>query len=247
MEIKEIESIIEGILFASGAPVETQRIARALEMDEGTVLSVVRHMCDTYNFNRAGLKIVELDGKFQLCTRPEYSEYIKRALDNRREYTLSAASLEVLAIIAYNQPVTRAMIEQIRGVDSSGVVNTLLDKGFIEDAGSLEIPGRPRLYATTSDFLLCFGISSVSELPPLEAGLAEYAQERLAGMGPEVSGEPEPEYSEAADDDGADDAEDRPPPVAVLPGQETFDVVLATPAAVSAGREGDGMEADGDA
>ncbi len=168
MELPEVKAVIEGILFAAGAPVSLQRMAAAMDLPEETVQSVLRHMMDEYNFERRGIKLLRLENAYQLCSRPEYADYIRKALDVRREPVLSPAAMEVLSIVAYNQPVTRGVIEQLRGVDSSGVLGSLIEKGLIEERGTLDMPGRPRLYGVTSDFLRCFSLSSIDDLPELE-------------------------------------------------------------------------------
>ena len=167
MDMKQTEGAIEAILFAAGDPIELARIAQALALDEKTCETILAKMIDEFSFDRRGVKILRLGSCYQLCTRPEYAEYVKTALDNRREATLSCASLEGLAIVAYNQPVTRGYIEQLRGVDSASTVATLLERELIEERGRLDMPGHPKLYGTTSTFLRCFGISSLEELPGL--------------------------------------------------------------------------------
>ncbi|XOQ48978.1 MAG: SMC-Scp complex subunit ScpB [Eubacteriales bacterium] len=168
MEIKKIQGAIEAILFSSGDPVSIDRIADALELDKPTALKMVKNLMDEFNREEAGIRIVQLDEQFQMCSNPQYTPFVRRVLDMRRNTPLSQASLEVLAIVAYNQPVTKAFIEQIRGVDCSGVLGSLTAKGLIEERGRLELPGRPLLYGTTPNFLRCLNVSSLSELPPLE-------------------------------------------------------------------------------
>ena len=167
MEVAQMETILESILFAAGEPLELSRLSEALEVDDKACESILAHMTDVYNAEKRGLQILRLGECYQLATRSEYADYIRKALDNRRESPLSGASLEVLAIVAYNHPTTKGYIEQIRGVDSSSSVNTLVDKGLLEDCGKLDVPGHPRLYRTTTTFLRCFGLSSLEELPPL--------------------------------------------------------------------------------
>ncbi len=169
MENKEIECIIEGILFASGEPVSINRIALVLDLLPEEVEERARTMADKYNFDRRGISLVILGDKLQLCTRGEYAGYIRKALETRKPPTLSQASLEVLAIVAYRQPVTRAYVEQVRGVDSSGTMSMLAEKGLIEECGRLEVPGRPMLFRTTPNFLRSFGLENISQLPDLEA------------------------------------------------------------------------------
>jgi segregation and condensation protein B len=167
MEIKKLKGAIAAILFSSGDSVSISRIAEALELDILTVSKMLLNLMDEFNIEDAGVRIVKLDDSYQMCTNPEYAGFVRNILDIRRNTPLSQAGMEVLAIVAYNQPVTKAFIEQIRGVDCSGVLGSLTVKGLIEERGRLELPGRPLLYGTTPDFLRCLSISSLSELPPL--------------------------------------------------------------------------------
>lgn len=167
MEIKEYKNAIEAVLFANGDPVEAERLAEILEVDEETVHRFAEDLMSEINTRAGGIMMIRLDNQYQLCTRQEYAAYIRRALDIRRNTPLSQAAMEVLAIIAYNQPVTKAFVEQVRGVDCSAVIQGLQQKNLIEEQGRLELPGRPLLYGTTPVFLRCFGISKLSELPPL--------------------------------------------------------------------------------
>jgi len=167
MEIRDIEGAIEGILFASGEPVSIDRIAAVLALDAETVRDVAARMTDAYNTGRRGIRLLRLENALQLCSAPEYADYIRLALETRKPPQLTAPAMEVLAIIAYYQPVTRVYVEQVRGVDSSYTVGLLLDRGLIEACGRLAVPGRPVLYRTTDAFLRVFGISDLSELPKL--------------------------------------------------------------------------------
>ena len=169
MEMKEIESAVEGILFASGEPVQTDRICVALEMDRPTVELVLQHLQDYYSYERRGVRLLRMEDSWQLCSAPEYAEYIRRALEQRKPPKLSQPALEVLTIIAYYQPTTRAYIDQVRGVDSSYTVGLLLERGLIEECGRLQVPGRPRLYRTTKKFLRDFHLGSLQELPEMPA------------------------------------------------------------------------------
>lgn len=173
MEIKDIESAVEGILFAAGNPVPVDKLSAILEIDKQFLLSVLDDLADYYKFNRRGIRLIRLDDAYQLTTAAEHAEYVKQILDIRRQPLISKAALEVLSIVAYYQPTTRAYIEQIRGVDSSGTLGTLLERSLIEEAGYLDVPGRPKLYSTTPAFLRAFGISSIDELPQIN----EYDEE----------------------------------------------------------------------
>ena len=176
MELKEIESAIEGILFAAGEPVGVERICLALEIDRATADAVCQRLADAYSYERRGIRLVKLDSSYQLCSAPEFASYIRRAFESRRPARLSQPALEVLAIIAYYQPVTRAYVDQIRGVDSSYTVGLLLERELIEECGRLAVPGRPIQYRTTQNFLRSFGLSSLEELPELPDSSPENGQ-----------------------------------------------------------------------
>jgi segregation and condensation protein B len=167
VEAFEIESVIESILFASGEPVPTERIAAVLGVSDFDVESAANRLRDKYSFEKRGIRLVKMDNTLQLCSSPENADYIRLTLETRKPPQLSQQALEVLAIVAYFQPVTRAYIEQIRGVDSSYTISLLLDRGIIESAGRLAVPGRPILYKTTTVFLRTFGIESLHDLPEL--------------------------------------------------------------------------------
>lgn len=167
MSSDNLVSAIEAILFASGEPVDIGRLAEALAVDKAYVITLAQELSQRYEEKDSALQVIRLDDKFQICTKSEYSGYIRRALDIRRNMPLSQAAMEVLAVISYNQPVTKAFVEKVRGVDCTGVLQSLCQKGLIEEKGRLELPGRPLLYGTTDNFLRCFGISSLDELPEL--------------------------------------------------------------------------------
>ncbi len=167
MEVKEYKNAIEAILFAHGDPIAAERLAEILEIDEETVHRFAEDLMSEINTRDGGVAMIRLDDQYQLCTRKEYATHVRSALDIRRNTPLSQAAMEVLAIIAYNQPVTKAFVEQVRGVDCAAVIQGLQQKNLIEEQGRLELPGRPLLYGTTPVFLRCFGISKLSELPPL--------------------------------------------------------------------------------
>ena len=165
MTLKEMIPAFEAVLFAAGEPVEIEKFCTVFEVDTETVESVMDMLSDRLEDSKSSVKVVRLDFSYQLCTRKEYADNIRAVLDLRRKAPLSQAALEVLAVIAYNQPVTKAYVEQVRGVDCSGVVSTLVEKGLLEEKGRLELPGRPLLYGTTQNFLRCFGLKSLDELP----------------------------------------------------------------------------------
>ena len=167
MELKKLQGAIEAILFASGEPVSLDRITEALELDKLTASKLLQKLMAEYNRPDRGVRILHLEDSYQMCTNSQYGGKVRAALEIRRNAPLSQAAMEVLAVIAYNQPVTKAFVEQVRGVDCSGVIGSLMTKGLIEERGRLELPGRPLLYGTTVNFLRCFGLSSPEELPPL--------------------------------------------------------------------------------
>ena len=162
-----IKAAIEAILFANGSSVETKRIAQALEITESQAEEHISALIDDYNSANRGITIIKLDDAYQMVSCKEYAPQIRTVMDLRRNTPLSQAALEVLAVVAYNQPVTKAFVEQVRGVDCSGVIGSLTAKGLVEEKGRLELPGRPLLYGTTENFLRCFNINSLEELPPL--------------------------------------------------------------------------------
>ncbi len=167
MEIKELISAVEAILFACGEPVAVDRLAEVLETDEQTVHYVCRELGESLHDSERGITLVKVDDKYQLCTVDKFAPLIRAMLDIRRNTPLSPAAMETLAVVAYNEPVTKNFIERVRGVDCSGVVSSLVVKGLIEECGRLEVPGRPMLYKTTLQFLRCFGLESLDNLPAL--------------------------------------------------------------------------------
>ncbi len=167
MNNKELTRAFEAVLFASGEPISIDRLAQTFEIKPEKVVEIMNCLEKIYREKETGLVIVRLENTYQMATNEAYAPYIKKAFDIRRRTPLSNAALEVLAVVAYNQPVTKAFIEQVRGVDCSGVVSTLVEKGLIEERGRLELPGKPLLYGTTKNFLRCFSISDLSQLPPL--------------------------------------------------------------------------------
>lgn len=168
LELNELQHIIEAILFAAGDPMPASRMAEVAACDVDEVHKAAASLMDAYSFDRRGIRIVKLEESYQMCSSGEYSAYVTRALETRKPPKLSASQLETLTVIAYYQPATKAYIEQIRGVDSSYSVGALLNKKLIEECGRLNVPGRPILYRTTSDFLRTFGIESIQELPEIE-------------------------------------------------------------------------------
>ena len=177
----------EGILFASGEPVHISRLCMALDTDRPRAEEALQRLGDYYAFERRGIRLVRMEDNYQLCSSPDYAEIVRKAFEIRKTAKLSQPALEVLAIIAYYQPVTRAQVDQIRGVDSAYTGGLLLERNRIEECGRLQVPGRPRLYRTTQTFLRSFHISSLEELPPLP-GVEEGGQIRMTDEEPEAAG-----------------------------------------------------------
>jgi len=224
--MKELEARLEAVLFAAGDAVSVERLSKALGVKSGLVYEAAESLSNHYDFERRGIVLVRMEDKLQLASRPDYAEDIRRATESRRPPALGPAALEVLTIVAYRQPVTRAFVEQLRGVDSGATVTSLADKGLIEESGRLDVPGRPILYRTTDAFLRAFSITSLSELPALPALQTENEQLTLddlaeraetandeakngeapkadeAAEAPETGGIPEDESGEAS---GADE------------------------------------------
>ncbi|MBQ6250782.1 SMC-Scp complex subunit ScpB [Ruminococcus sp.] len=167
MEIKDKLGALEAILFASGEPIEIYRLSEASGVDAGTLPSMIRLLNERYEDCGSGICIKKLDSSFQMCTREEFAPQVRAALETKRTAPLSNAAMEALTIIAYNQPVSKGFVENVRGIDSSSVINNLVEKGLVEEAGRLDVPGKPIVYRTTAVFLRSFGLSSVADLPPL--------------------------------------------------------------------------------
>lgn len=160
-------SSLEAMLFAAGDPVEAGKLADVLELDIETVEKLLGTLGAQYDERSSGLMLIRIDNKYQLCTREVFSENVRKLMEIRKNAPLSNAAFEVLAIIAYNKTVTRSFIEQVRGVDCSGPVSSLVQKGLIEEKGRLDLPGRPLIYGTTDRFLRCFSLNSLDDLPEL--------------------------------------------------------------------------------
>lgn len=168
MKFSEGMAAVEAVLFACGEPVEADKLAAAVEIEVTTVTRIVDRLNDRYKETGSAFTIGKLGESYQMMTRPEFSRFIKSAMETRKQAPLTAAALECLAIVAYNQPVTRAFVDQVRGVDSSGVMRSLVERNLLEEHGRLtDIPGRPIAYKTTDNFLRCFGLSGIDGLPPI--------------------------------------------------------------------------------
>lgn len=186
MDLRKKEAAVEAVIFASGEPIGLSRIAEAVGIDEDNCEFLIKNISERYADPCCGLEVVCLDGNYQICSKSEFYEEIKTALKLRSNAVLSDVAMEALAIIAYNQPVTRSFLEDVRGVDCSYIVGSLCEKRLIEEKGRLDIPGRPLLYGTTDNFLRCFNISSLDELPklprledelPEQMTIAEYTEQ----------------------------------------------------------------------
>lgn len=188
---------LEAMLFAHAEPVETERLADALRLSARDTEELLHGLQQRYDEQESGLVILHFEpDRWQMTTRPYYGEVVKRVLDTRRNAPLSPAALEVLAVIAYNQPVSRSFIEQVRGVDSSSTVTKLLEKGLIEEAGRLDLPGRPVAFQTTDTFLRVFGLGGLKDLPPLHDEVAEDAAAGDVQEAPMADGEEQAEQLE---------------------------------------------------
>lgn len=168
MELNDLMRAIEAILFAAGERVEIGRLAQTLEVDPKDIIQATDTLADQLAYDRRGIRILRLETGYQMVSSGEMADYITKALETRKPPKLSSSQLETLTIVAYYQPATKAMVEQIRGADSSYSVAALLNKKLIEEAGRLNVPGRPIQYKTTPDFLRTFGLSSLEELPPID-------------------------------------------------------------------------------
>ena len=177
MEIEKLQSAIEAILFAIGDSVEIEKRASAIEHDEETTKKLIHNMMDKYEAQDRGIRIIELDNAYQLCTKKEMYEYLIRVAKQPKRYVLTDVLLETLSIVAYKQPVTKLEIEKIRGVKSDHAVNKLVEYGLVEETGRLDAPGRPLLFGTTEEFLRRFSVHSLDELPVLDQEQIEHFKE----------------------------------------------------------------------
>ena len=197
MKFSERMAAVEAVLFACGEPIEADKLAAAVEMEESEIERIVERLNGRYAEQGSAVTIGKLDGSFQMMTKPEYSRYIKTAMETRRQAPLSPAALEVLAIVAYNQPVTRGFVDQVRGVDSGGVVRSLVERDLLEEHGRLnDVPGRPIAYRTTDNFLRCFKLNSLDDLPPIPGSsdqitIEEYEEGYEDNSAADPSGEPD--------------------------------------------------------
>lgn len=167
MNIREKLPVLEAVLFAGGEPVELDKICLSMEVSEDEALELISMLKEKYSSEDSGIELLQLNSSFQLAAKKAYAPYIKTALEIKKNTALSPAAMEVLAVVAYNQPVTKSFVEHVRGVDSSGVVNSLVEKGLLAEAGRLDLPGRPIAYKTTDNFLRSFQLTGLGDLPPV--------------------------------------------------------------------------------
>ncbi len=196
MDIREMEAVIEGLLFAAGDPVSLEKLAEILELDKKTTRLILSNMTVSMQNSKRGILLREIDGSYQLSSRPEHYEYIRKLIEPRQKQALSQAAFETLSIVAYNQPVTRARIETIRGVNSDSAITRLIDRNLIKDAGRMDTPGKPILYETTEEFLRSFGFRSVKDLPVIEMENLMIDEDQISDAQPEKA-----QYSEALPQD----------------------------------------------
>ena len=196
MEANELQCALEAVLFAAGEPVAVDKLCQVLEVPEQVLHEAAQALAGEYDYSRRGIKLVRLEDRYQLCSRADYAPWVRRTLETRRAPTLSAAALEVLAIAAYRQPVTRVYIEQVRGVDCAAVIHNLVEKELLEEKGRLDVPGRPLLYGTTANFLRVFDLESLSELPELPE--IQQPKEAAPSAPVQVGEQPALEFSEGA-------------------------------------------------
>lgn len=212
MTLAEGIAAIEAVMFAYGDPITIEKLSEASGVDEETAVKLVYRLEQQYNVRESGLRILRINNGFQIAARTEFADNIKKALETKKQQPLSQAAMETLAIVAYNQPVTNAFVEQVRGIDSSSVMRNLVERGLLEEAGRLDLPGRPISYRTTETFLRCFGLSRIEELPPLPDSEGQLDFDELE----EMAKEKELEYPESGqetffdaenddDDEGAEE------------------------------------------
>ena len=200
MNANNIQATVEAILFAAGEPVEIEKLSEVLGVETEILEQVLLNLEAELDERNSGICLLKLENKYQLASRLEYADVIRDTLELRKNTPLSAAAFEVLAVIAYNQPVTKSFVEQVRGVDCSGVIATLCQKKLIEEKGRLDLPGRPLIYGTTPDFLRCFSISSLDELPPLPENEEKESEENEETVPAEEETIPEEETENVSEE-----------------------------------------------
>ncbi len=216
MDLKEYKAALEAMLFANGEPVGQDKLAETLGIEEPVVERILKDLRSDYRGKDRGLCLLQLEDRWQIATKKEYGDFIRKILDTRRNTPLSPAALETLTIVAYNQPVSRSFIEQVRGVDSSSSVSSLQEKGLIEEAGRLDLPGRPVSFRTTDVFLRTFGLTSLAELPPLH----DDGEMTLQDAADSMEAERKALKNAAQMPETPDNAEETAQPEEEFPGQE---------------------------
>lgn len=206
MKLKHNSAALEAILFSAGEPMEAERLAESLGTETDEIHALAAQLSEYYRETGSGLQVLSLGESYQLTTNADFAEEIRAALEVKRNTPLSNAAMEVLTIIAYNQPVTKGFVERVRGVDSGSVVNTLVERGLLEEAGRIEVPGRPVTYRTTAQFLRCFGLQSLADLPPLPSG-TEPELPDLFDVAPDTADIVEPDHA-APETDNLETIED---------------------------------------
>ena len=201
MKVQQLQAAAEAVLFAAGEPLERARIAEALELDEEFTEKILDRLSAELDERESGICLLRMEDRYQLCTRTQFADVIRGVLEVKKNAPLSPAAFEVLAVIAYNKPVTKTYIEQVRGVYCSSVVNTLCQKGLVEEKGRLELPGRPLLYGTTPEFLKCFCMSSLTELPELPEKELPRLEDVIDEPAQPIEEAPAPPDEEAVDED----------------------------------------------
>ncbi|MBQ9484334.1 MAG: SMC-Scp complex subunit ScpB [Ruminiclostridium sp.] len=210
MTLAEGIAAIEAVMFAYGDPITIEKLSEASGVDQETCVKLVDRLEQQYNVRESGLRVLRINNGFQIAARTEYADNIKKALETKKQQPLTQAAMETLAIVAYNQPVTNAFVEQVRGIDSSSVMRNLVERDLLEEAGRLDLPGRPISYRTTDTFLRCFGLSRIEELPPLPDQEGQLDFDELE----EMAKERELEYPDTSQeslydtDDGAEDTDE---------------------------------------
>lgn len=179
MEQSKLSKVLEAVLFSAGDSVSADKLCSVLDIAKDELEKLALELSDFYDYERRGVKLIRLNERYQLVSRPEYASYVRSVLESGKPPVLSQSSMEVLAIIAYKQPTTRAYVEQVRGVDSSYTISSLAEKGLVEPCGRLDVPGRPLLYKTTEKFLRSFGLSNIEQLPYVDGFSLDNSGEQL--------------------------------------------------------------------
>ena len=203
----DIKSAIESMLFVSGEPLPLREISNNLELREKNVVEILQEMTTEYEDKSRGIRLISINGAYQLVTKSENSDFVQKLLKKNKKHSLSQASIESLAIIAYKQPITRIDIDEIRGVKSESAIARLIERGLIKDIGRLEVPGRPILYGTTDEFLRQFGLKTIKELPSLDLYSDEETQSSIDLLNKAIE-DMEPEVDDFENNDNENNIEE---------------------------------------